>query len=856
MSTSGDSDSSACGAPAARLPVRRRGRRADEGALEPPGEVPDDGLPWGEGPHGSVPRLLTADDPRAPTPEHFLCQLRPPQQTLLHALIELEQTGRVAAAPAADYGPGVIMTNGVRLDAPAGFGKTMLVVALAQEMANRARRGEPYRMRPELAPAATLPVPQSTCGKVNFAICCYGGVAARVLSEEGSRQPSLYLEPAAHLPELTIRYARGYPNLSVVFASPNVIRQWVDHCDRFAPTLRYFVVENARTLQEFCELLSDGRARGYDLLFCKAGTVTSSFRLPGEGPPIPMRGRDGQPRAEPPRSLFFVLARLLENAPVARVVIDDFDSVKARPDCRIPAAGFVYFVSATRRQTPARWAVDTTPRPVGEFLRGLTPLSTPLTAHALNDVLNNTLRLTCEAGYARASIAMPAPLWRRVVIIGGAAAVVMRALGAPEDALEAVNAGAIGAAAGRLHVAADTLGGLLRACLGRHAEMVGFVRRAVARLELAAAAPPRAARPDAEPFGIDEYETAEEEEAAAMLGDLRARRRAVAYPALHARLVERKAELKQYEVTLGRMRDNIREGECAVCHLDFEPGLPVHIMADCCQIVLCDHCMTSAVVARKICPNCMRPMQRPVRVGPEVDLLAALSDEQVRRELGDGTPADGNVMSAAAAAAADDEDADSDDDAAAQAQAAAALISSVGLGRVIEELREAANWRLLALVRLVAQDEAPEFQVDDGCAPYVANLLVGPEAVPRTDQPRRILVFTTTPGASRAVDTALRRAGIPVRGLGGPRSHKEAAVAWLAERCPETRVIVVTAAKDCGGLHMPFLTDVIYYHRVADRNVQTQVAARGQRPGRECSIRITVIANSEEVAQMNALDGA
>lgn len=116
------------------------------------------------------------------------------------------------------------------------------------------------------------------------------------------------------------------------------------------------------------------------------------------------------------------------------------------------------------------------------------------------------------------------------------------------------------------------------------------------------------------------------------------------------------------------------------------------------------------------------------------------------------------------------------------------------------------------------------------------------------EKPRKILVFTMHAESTRHIEFALELAGIPYGVLRGLRSQKDAAVEAL-RRAPSTGVLLVTSAKDCAGIHMPWLSHIEFYHRVTDRHVEAQVAARGQRLGREHNLEIVLIGNEAEVGR-------
>ena len=86
--------------------------------------------------------------------------------------------------------------------------------------------------------------------------------------------------------------------------------------------------------------------------------------------------------------------------------------------------------------------------------------------------------------------------------------------------------------------------------------------------------------------------------------------------------------------TLNRMRDNIREGYCQCCSLPFNDTC-AYILGNCCQIVICEDCITvggSTKSLIKKCPNCAVELTYTstsglIKVGNNVNLEDALSND-------------------------------------------------------------------------------------------------------------------------------------------------------------------------------------------------------------------------------------
>lgn len=765
----------------------RRGVRDGAFDREAAGRAPTDGLTWAAARHRLwMTRLLTIDDPRAANPAGFKGKLFPPQMTLLSGMVAIEARPLLAVEDARcpEAWAARVQTRMARVSAQFSFGKTVLSLALV--LAQRV----PARL-PDLQPLVTL-----TGGGRNRAnVACGRGAAAYDPAGQG------------FLPEVTVRYSRYLP-LTVVAAAAAVISQWEENTRRFTD-LQYFIIENVRSLREFQELYRSGEATNLDLVFVKAGRVTTSFVVEGEPPHAAGKAKN--------RSLFEALALILEGVPVARLIIDDYDTLKlGNDDCFVPAL-FTWLVSATRRQTTAKSSLCTGHPTVEEFFRANLALGFPIAAAALDDVLNNVFSLQCDPAYVAAHISSTVVGFRRIFVRGGQAAAILRDLEVPAEVIEMVNADAVGTAAQTLGIAAQSVGDVIHRVVGGHLEKLRHAVATLARVAAARAALAarrgRAADPEVAKALRAALKDGTDAEAAAAL--------AAAAPGAEAtaalRSLEEWAEdlREKHGKTLGRMRDNIREGQCQCCMVPFERGAePAYVLAGCCQIIVCEPCISRqegpgrrTFITR--CPNCacdIRAATGLVRVGAELDLEAALNDETV---LG--------AASTAGAPAGED------------------------ASPVLDIL--AANPKLRALIALL-RGEPIDCISDVATRPYVEGLLEGRRDQPwPPGKPHKFLVFTMHSESTRLVERACVELGVRACVLRGCRAQKDEAVRALHE---DVNVMLVTSAKDCGGLNLPILSHIVFYHRVLDRNVEAQVAARGQRLGREGNLEVVTLVNEAE----------
>jgi hypothetical protein len=60
-------------------------------------------------------------------------------------------------------------------------------------------------------------------------------------------------------------------------------------------------------------------------------------------------------------------------------------------------------------------------------------------------------------------------------------------------------------------------------------------------------------------------------------------------------------------------------------------------------------------------------------------------------------------------------------------------------------------------------------------------------------------------------------------------------------------VLLVNAAKYCAGLNLQFVTQIVYYRKMSSSQIEAQIAGRGQRVGRTCTLEIIYIMYESEI---------
>ncbi len=815
----------------------------------PSGVKNESGVPWIEMAHRlGCMTYFDENDPRAPNPPGFNGQLWPPQATLLHAMLALSERPVVRIA---DKSGAILRPHVYVLSEPPSSGKTVL--ALAFICANR------VRLFPAPVNVLTMQTDDGGVAPINRA-------AVRVARRVGPRGPAhahvLCPNGRGFLPELCCRYTRHLP-LHIVVASNSVISQWEREARRFCPDLGFFTIDSVRTLKTFSELYAEGRLDA-GLLFVKMGKVTTTFKMPGE---------TLAPGAKQ-RSILRALRAVLDGVIVDAVIYDDADVALLTPeDCMLPAA-ISFVVSATRRQTVAK--VHVQPAPTIEEFLVRNHDAFPVVASMLDDLLFSTLNLRCDPEYAKAYRDTPKIVNRRIIVEGGRAAEILRDLDVPAEVVEMLNGDAVETAASSLGIQAKSAAEVVRWVL---ADRLSRYQDAVARLARLDLFRKSTTGLPADRGNDKEYARQVRELlknpgctraeilafAAACKGygpELRTILEKFEESALEARELHGKS--------LGRMRDNIREKQCQCCKVAFggdgpsaeelealaafapmlgaaaatAPAALDAYIVNCCQIVLCENCALPTNGAKrrfvKKCPNCARPVQPRgglIRVGGGIDLEAALSDEAL---LGDEVePADKTTEPPGVGAGPG------------EALGNKAEIPEPGgigaLDALAAEHAEALP-KLRALVG-VLRGEAPACIRDVRDAPpIVKGLLEGEKRIPPpANAARKVLVFAVHGESTRLISAALTHVGIRHVVLRGTRQQKDHT---LEQFRGEVNVMVVTAARDCAGLDLPFVSIVVLYHHIRDENIRIQVVGRAQRVNRTHSLELVALLNQVEEAEL------
>lgn len=734
-------------------------------------------------------QVLTADHPRAATPPGFRGSLKPPQATLLQAMLDLEALGGgngfVVEPPRGLPATAYFQTRYARIAAVFSFGKTVLCISLICKST-----------RPPSGPIALNQITRFIPPKISR----NQEVEGVAIEEYG-----LGVFPTAQM-----HYSRNL-RATLVVAASSVITQWDSSLQRFAPGLKRIIIDNVWSLRVFSALFHTPAFDEIDVVLLKAGLVTENFVVPGE-----QKQQGGGPRA-----LTKVLSIITEGCVWARTIVDDFDTLRLSVNDIFPPAYFTWIISATDRKTMVKDAIVPATTVAG-FIRA--NASVPILSAAHSWIFRHALKLRCCHDYVQEYINTTTIDYRRIIVRGGRAVELLQGLGIENAVLEMIAAGAIETAAEHLNIKVNTIEELVERVL---ATRVGKYRKAVWAISRVRRARAIAARSEYPQDSNEQVKTvrntlkhgsdAEVEAVLARLG----RSGPLLLQALSSLEEWGIKEKKEHGDTLQRMRDNVNQDMCSSCMVPISEEGGESYIVNCCQIIICGHC---AVVKRKDqearqyitrCPHCARnidPRKYLIYVGADLTLdMTTLADEAIfnpQKEARAEEEACAEKTTANTYSAWDD------------------------------------NPRLRALLQLICDDPIQSIS-DEPVVAFIDGLLDGQRDIQHpTDAPHRNMVFAMFPESMKQISAAFGVLNIKYAVLSGCRKKKDETVRRF--QSGEITTMVVNSSRDCAGLHLPEVTRLILYHRHIDKNIAKQCVGRAQRIGRTSSLQVIELLDESE----------
>lgn len=722
------------------------------------------------------------------TPRGFKnIELQPHQATVVKALIDCEDNRVVSIIENVGFDeitctPVKVETSAMVLSEPFGSGKTYEILGLI----------------------LLRPVPRAFPTHANSIILS----EIQRTSMQMAYKRQLYNAKKTFTTEIVRKFTGSdaliKPNLIIVGSS--VLKQW-ESAINTTTDLKVFTVGNFYSLRKFYQLYQEKQLKMFDIILLKNGTVTGNFVLSGENPEDIKNNR----------SLIGVIYKMTEYNCWSRVIYDDFDTIKIPTDSIQINALFTIYVSATTKYISPTYNFEL--KEYKNIFEAFRERNTLLNEILSDKILFTTFNIRNANYYIERSTNITIIEAFRYVHVNLNNNYI-KLIGAMKDVdvieiMEMLNADAILTVAERLRIKTNSIADIFQKLLDKKyekylhdqyvLETINTVRETIETLK---------ANSCGKQHSIAELDIIKSSISKKIVIDCGFYSTALE-KLLDEMTVNYKMSKDQNGIAINRVIDNVKEGSCQICCLPLDESNEVFIVR-CCGLIVCGICgikgnqMMSyydeklrGIIIRGSCANCKAQIQLLkdlICVDRNFDinsLIKAKGYEQLE-ELSESPP-------------------------------------------IPVFKPESTNPKLDSLFKIISgiiPENAEPINLS------IPHLLYGTQNIPRDENTaRKVLVFANFSETLNIIENFFIEKNIEFMRLCG--TYQEKAV--IIERFQSCgTVLLINSQQYCSGLNIQFTTDLVYFHKISDKNIEAQVAGRAQRIGRTCNLRIHYLCYENE----------
>jgi hypothetical protein len=683
--------------------------------------------------------------------------LYPHQQTAVKAMLDLEYTRVCQMISPVGGNPYRIAYNVGVLSEPVGSGKTIDV--LATICLSRIPRAVPDIME--------LKLPHNGAS-IGFVRCKF----------------KKFLKP------------------TLIFVGSSVMKQWELAIKTFTD-LKTYSVNSVIELKVLFDMISNKLINDYDIILVKNGKITVPIELP-DGITIEDKNKVGQPY------IYNLIANLRDYC-WARVVVDDFDTIRLPHNAGIVRGIFTWYISSTRKKMEFRGGGSSKYQLASDMLLhhdyGCANIM-------YNHFLFRVLNVRNDIEYLKSTTKIPNPKYHVAIFKNPNDRFISLLNSMGDDDInrvtEMLNGDAIGTAAEAVGIKTTSVANIFEKILGGKfkqykfsGDLLEFIEYQESKEDMRAPMTDNP-NPDDKHYGKKRLLDFEEIE--------------YKYPGVNKLLTDSTLEYKEIKESSGlaiqRVKDNIKHGKCPVCKNELDEVDEV-IIVKCCNAVFCGKCGINAQnlgdrynkLQNGRCSNCRSKLSIK-------DLIY----------IGDGFNLD-NVL----------EDKFEEEPEISEEEKAKLKKSTVAKDRT----------KYTAILDIINGEIIPEEKRVDM---YIPNMMKGAEYLPEA-KVRKVLVFANFDETLKEVVKQLEESDVKYWRLQGGIGEISATAAEFTA-CKETCALVVNSTRHCSGLNLQTATDLVFTHRMVDPAVESQVAGRGHRLGRKSPLNIWYLAYDNEYTEL------
>lgn len=584
---------------------------------------------------------------------------------------------------------------------------------------------------------------------------------------------------------------------TIIFVGVSVMRQWEAAIQTFTD-LKVYSVGSILNLRPMLQMIADGSINDYDIVLVKNGKITVSIELP-DGIKLEKKNITTQP-------FIYNIVANMRNYCWARVVIDDFDTIKLPRNAGVVNGLFTWFISSTRKHMEMNHTNALTGYSASEQLKNFD--------YGCANIMYNQLMFTVfnvrnSIDHIKETTAIPNPKFHVAVFKNPNNQYIALLNGINDDQVnritEMLNGDAIGAAAEAAGIKSTSVANIFERILGDRFKQYRFAGDLLSFID-------HCREEESSRKSMDEND--DEHDTYGKKDLLGFREIEYKYPGVNSLLNKTEEEYEEVKKTSGtaiqRVKDNIKHGRCPVCRDDLADCKDTAI-AKCCGTVFCGNCGIEGQNLkdryRKLsgrCSNCRADISIKDLIYMENFDLEKIENEEFEEEE-----------------------------------------ESVDVTELKKEATKAAKptTKYTAIVDIIMNREvAGSKRVDM----YIPNMMKG-GAYLSEPTIRKVLIFANFDETLKHVIAELDEEKIHYWRLMGSASDIDT-VARAFTACKTTCALVVNSTKHCSGLNLQTATDLVFAHNIIDQAIESQVAGRGHRLGRKSPLNIWYMQYENEYA--------
>ncbi|MCK4968201.1 MAG: hypothetical protein KAS12_04030 [Candidatus Aenigmarchaeota archaeon] len=598
---------------------------------------------------------------------------------------------------------------------------------------------------------------------------------------------------------------------NVIIVGSSVTHQWMDAIRNFTQ-LRVFLVDSSESLKKYFQLVTsyeNGTSRivnDYDIVVLRNGVTSANWVI----------------KLTKSTSIIEIFREITMRFTFSRVIIDDFDLIKITQSTTLPNAFFTWFVSATMKFN--RVLQNDIYKKIENFNDHS---ATFINAIYLDKYLKVFFKVQCAPEYIKKSVILPAPKYYSYMFKNPFMDCVGYLEVMADDKTIAIvdmlNASAIDSAAKMAGIIATSPVEIFEKILG---DKILKIRKYQAII-------------DNIYFAINflqnvpwcEYSGPEitiiKNQVIQLNDDFHSYipgKSAPLIKLLNDIQIDLSGKKAINERMIDRVKGNMRDNECPVCQCmikSMDEDMNMVIMK-CCGIVLCEECaINSSAFTKKlrgICPNCKTSINFHQNM-IYVDLANLDISDIVQTDV---SIKNTNVI--------EDAPEDVPEDVPEIADEIADEIENRYNGIVNNKLR--------AVMQIINEEPVAE-----GVEPKIEY--------DGQHHNKKVIIFAGFSETVRKIAEMLDKFHIKFDTLQGTAKQMDEAVGHFKST---SQVILINSSKHCAGLNLQFVSDVIYFHKIFDYDIEAQVSGRAQRIGRDSELSVHYLQYENESTMNRRVD--